>query len=219
MGTFKNAKVVMLPTNQKATVNSIVTRPSDNRMAIVNVLTVNDPQPSIHHHIYIVSDEIINDGDWYMNGKYIYQADRHYQKANNDKKIIATTDCLEYFTGEIVSNRYAIKKQIPKPSKAFIEKFVDSYNKNIVIDNVLVEYEEYDHDEEWSDIGGAYETFKERVKVNPKDNTITIKKSKDTFTRKEVIVLLNKLNETLNIVNTPEFEGEITLEDWINKNI
>ena len=64
--SFKRAKVVMLPTNEKATVGSIVTRSSDNRMAIVNVLTKDDPQPCIHQHLYILSDEEIKEGDWVL---------------------------------------------------------------------------------------------------------------------------------------------------------
>ena len=52
-----------------------------------------------------------------------------------------------------------------------------------------------------------------RPVINPKDNTITIKKLKDSWNRKEIVVLLNKLNNTLNI------GSDLTLEEWINKNL
>jgi hypothetical protein len=189
MGKFKNSNVVMLPTNEKARVNSIVTRPSDNRMAIVNVLTVNDPQPSIHQHLYILSDEIITVGDWYYDSilNEIDQCILHIGKHASCKKIIATTDCLSN-TKKLKYVQFDINVEetrltfVPQPSKAFIEKYVDSYNKNIVIENVQVEYEM----KNIMDDTGFF-NYTERLKVNPKDNTITIKKTKDTFTRKEVI--------------------------------
>jgi hypothetical protein len=46
---------------------------------------------------------------------------------------------------------------------------------------------------------------------------VLIKKDK-TYTRDEVIELLNKLNHTLNIVDKPE-EGYQTLEEWIENNL
>ena len=92
MSTFKKTKVVMLPTNEKATVGSIVTRPSDNRMATVNVLTKDDTQPCIHQHLYFLSDEEIKEGDWLYNGTEIWQVKSYYGFQPITKKIIATTD-------------------------------------------------------------------------------------------------------------------------------
>lgn len=46
-----------------------------------------------------------------------------------------------------------------------------------------------------------------------------IKMVKDSWNREEVINLLNKLNEQINIVNKVEFENEITLEQWIEENL
>ena len=55
---------VLLPTKDKVTVNGIVMRPSDSRLGIANVLTVNDPQSKIHQHLYLVSNREIREGDW-----------------------------------------------------------------------------------------------------------------------------------------------------------
>ncbi len=41
---------------------------------------------------YYINDNEIKDKDWYTNGKYLYQADRHYTKAEKDKKVIATNN-------------------------------------------------------------------------------------------------------------------------------
>lgn len=197
--SFKKCKVVMLPTNEKVSVNSIVTRPSDNRMAIVNVLTKDDPQTCIHQHIHILSDEEIKKDDWcydkvlnlvfktdkYTDFKYINQTD-------NVLKIIATTEKLET-SDEVFHNTY--KQYLPQPSQSFIEKYVDEYNKGNIITDVMVEYVD-NGEEDW--IGDDYngEPFwneKIEIKINPKDNTITIRKVKDSWSIEEIMNALHKV--------------------------
>jgi hypothetical protein len=58
-----------------------------------------------------------------------------------------------------------------------------------------------------------------RLKVNPKDNTITIKKVKDTWDREEVINLVYKLwNAEIYTDNTTTWEQE-DLDKWIEENL
>jgi hypothetical protein len=45
-----------------------------------------------NQNIYITNSEEIKEGNNYLNGKHLYKADRFYKKAENDKKIILTTD-------------------------------------------------------------------------------------------------------------------------------
>lgn len=148
----------MLSVNKPTTVGSIVTRPSDNRMAVVNILTKDDPQPCTHQHLYILSYGKINNGDWYMNGRYIYQADRFYERADNDIKIIASTNTL--IINDDGSN---MGITIPKLPNSFIKYFVDEHNKGNTVTETMVEYRH---------LGGTGSGYV--PKINEKDNTITI---------------------------------------------
>ena len=76
---------------------------------------------------------------------------------------------------------------IPKPSDSFISKYIEEYNKGNIITDLLVEYEEGK-----SYSGNEGLIIKEWLKINPKDNTITIKKAKDSWNKEEVIRLLEK---------------------------
>jgi hypothetical protein len=224
MGTFKKRNVVMLSTNEKATINSIVTHPSKyNVMGIVNVLTVDDPQPCIHQHLYIVSDdEVINRGDWYYDSilNKIDQCILHIGKHASCKKIIATTDQLliKTYKPQFTIDKSVMKYYLPQPSKSFISKFVDEYNKYNVIDNVLVEYENGYIDDRgnyqlrWT-LNIVNKPVSNIIKVDSKDNTITIKKVKDIFTREEVIELCE------NARDQGKRHGEILWNEWVNKNI
>ena len=100
------------------------------------------------------------------------------------EKIIATTDIS-------LVKEY----NLPEPSQSFIQKYIEEYNRGNIITDVLVEYlENYTLEYYESAIENkrlAQKTnIKETLKVNPKDNTITIKKAKDSYTREEVIDLI-----------------------------
>ena len=137
----------------------------------------------IAQHLYIISDDEAKENDLYIESDHKGFGFIKY-------KIIATTD---------------ISLKLPQPSQQFIEKYIESYNKGEIITDVLVEYHgsfgHYDGDTWYA------------PKVNPKDNTITIKKLKDSWNREEVIKLLNILNNTLNI------GSDLTLEQWIEENL
>jgi len=163
----------------------------------------------LNNFIYILSDDEIKEGDWVYSINYnnILQL----QKPSNKffyKKIIATTD-TNISSTEITP----FGRQFTKPSQQFIEKYIESYNKGNIITDVLVEYEDKFIGKCIPDENGCHCYDKNIVKINPKDNTITIKKLKDSWNREEVIILLNKLNNTLNI------GSDLTLEQWIEKNL
>ncbi len=227
MKNEKKCKVLLLPTNEKATIGSIVTRPSDNRMAIVNVLTKDDTQPCIHQHLYFLSDEEIKEGDWCIIKDHAYSKPIQVNKIigsevalKTDKvivlnqslkdcnKIIAITDksLMQHDKTPIGENVNGLWKILPQPSQSFIEKFVEEYNKSNQITEVLVEYE---RDEEID--GYGYDT----LKINPKDNTITIRK------------VNLKGEHVLNFVNDfiKEFPEEnleylkLRAESWIEENL
>ena len=90
---------------------------------------------------------------------------------------------------------------LPQPSQQFIEKYIESYNKGEIITDVLVEYDEvydinhYTENFNYNTISLKEEkiNFRYNLKVNPKDNTITINLVKKIlYTQEQVIKLLHQ---------------------------
>lgn len=180
----------MLTTNQKAKVGMINLEPYNregHKLELIHYITNGDglsPQ-----HLYILSDDEIKEGDWCIELGFnrIFQVEKEsltkgYIK--NCKKIIATTD-ISLGLSDVGKAGYSIDEFhpiLPQPSQSFIEKYVAEYNKSNMITDVLVEY---------------YETCETEYdkplcpKVS-KNNTITIKKVKDSWTREEVIEFAEK---------------------------
>ena len=109
----------------------------------------------------------------------------------------------------------------PQPSQQFIEKYVEEYNKGNVIDRVMVEYDidisksPYTSSKMNRVLKVMLKSLGDKLipKINPKDNTITISKIKDSWNREEVINLLYKHTEEL------LSDNKKSLEDWIEENL
>jgi len=207
MSQFKRAQCILLPTNKAE--NALVK--SAGKLYFFKGYFTQDYLQSMNKasfHLYLLSDDEIKEGDWYYNSrlKQIFQAIRNsgYSKKTDDYKIIATTDTSLIENIEMIGTGSTYLFKLPQPSQQFIEKYIESYNAGQVINDVLVEYS-YNNPEPNRNILC--------LKVNSKDNTITIKKVKENWNREEVIILLNKLNNTLNI------GSDLTLEQWIEKNL
>jgi hypothetical protein len=198
---FKRTKAVMLPSDKES--NIWIGTPELG-------LRCDKPgyAPFIKYfHLYFLSDEEIKDGDWYYRhnrygsvidkcddkSRFVAKSERYIWE-NGGKKIISTTDTS-------LGNRYSGDKDaeksslynlysLPQPSQSFIEKFVEEYNRGNIITEVLVEYEEILGDE--GIIAVALCQTDKRLKVNPKDNTITIRKVKDSWSRLEQTDVIEK---------------------------
>ncbi len=137
----KLCRVVMLPTKEASSLGyHFDTNPEGSIDYAPDFgFELFDNTSNRHHkpqYLYMIFDEEIKEGDWYLNGKYLYQADRHFEKANNDKKIIATTDELHTNVSKCFTGQNELVSQISK-------SFVKDYAKANGIDEVLVEFEEY----------------------------------------------------------------------------
>lgn len=242
MSTFKKCKVVMLPTNEKANfkIGDIGLHPKQgltiNKNPNLDSIIKAMPKAAnyIKQHLYITSDDKIKEDDYtiYNNGynspgfvvKKVKTSDGIVFRRPNEtwedyghkdggitplnkdvKKIIATTD-TELGYGDNVGAFY----QSPQPSQSFIEKYVEEYNKDNIITDVLVEYNSLiAHDSK----GNKIEEFD--LEVKSKDNTIIIKKVKDSWSRDEVIDLLT--NHTINLRNKSN-DLKYT-NKWIEENL
>lgn len=196
-------------------------------------------------HLYFLSDEEVKENDWFiMNGCILRQCKQinnnliasiedttggqHYKDVC--EKVIASTDESINIEKDVLSinqgrfwNHYPTEKRIlPQPSKSFLEVFVREYNKGNIIRWVNVEHEDEIITESTTHDGNPASKFvgiENRLKINPKDNTITIKPIKDSFTFN-----LNQLETVLSsfaaytLVNANE-DSRLSTKDWIEKNL
>lgn len=201
--SFKRTKVVMLPTNEKASLKL-----GQNGLLVNNTLGYD--AHFTNQHLYFYSDDEIKKGDWFINrlNSQISQClGIEYFNKVNEKKIIATTDkTLIFMRTELIPDVFWHKHGniFPQPSEGFIQKFIDAYNSEDPITEVMVEYNHIQSttglNEEW-------------LKVNSSDYTITIRKMKDSWTREEVI---NLCREAINYGK--DYNGNLS-EKWIEENI
>lgn len=187
---FKRNRVIMLPTNEKAKIGDIIqcNNPHKSRIAWKNKLGIcsfHDDENVITEwqpiHLNIISNEEIKEGDWCYDELRICLWRKTKEITCNGEiyhKIIATTDK---------------SLGLPQPSQSFIQKYVSEYNKGNIITEMMIEYE---NSKPYSTSGkefGSKEFIEANLQVKvDKDNTITIKKVKDSWSREEVMVLLNK---------------------------
>lgn len=238
----------MLPTNEKAVIG-FLTQKGKKRG---NLVHFDKSMPNIldseNQHLYFLSDEKIKEGDWIIvNNEDVIQMKSSYDNdmtgediwvgdslngyatyKDNCKKIIATTDksltfhytpldricktCNGLCKGYITS--------LPQPSQSFIKKFVEEYNKGNIITEVMVEYEIATEI-----LFKVYEPDPIKLKINPKDNTITIHKIKDSWNIEEVKQLcwqafINFKCIDGNYIKPSEAEKLLkTFNKWIEENL
>ena len=231
MEQFKRAKVVLLPTKNE--VNSL--RGYSDRSLLFKYSKEYKIIPAEkgftkNFHLHITSDDKIKEGDYglHLNNQTIIQFTKVLLKECDlslYKKIIATTDTSltieDNFNTDPDDAQWArIPLKLPQPSQQFIEKYIECYNKGNIITDVLVEYEE---DRPYED--NEFVVFYDNVKINPKDNTITIKKIKDSWNREEhSLNLMNCVSElAAQFGHTPTSSEMKKWNDatnlWIEKNL
>ena len=223
MEQFKKAKVVMLPTNKPSKLGDLATYQGKSLAKVIKE-GVNLKNTTVQFwNLYIISDDEIKEGDWYYDNVVLqirqWKSFMIYNKLQH-KKIIATTNTSLKI--EIDGNRgnllpdVSFDINLPQPSQQFIEKYIEEYNKGNIITDVLVEYELISNEEYFGNTVNPDDDvpyFDERLKINPKDNTITIKKVKDSWTREEVFNLLKRsIERTTNAFISSDIE-------WINENL
>ena len=243
MEQFKRVKVVILPTNEatgdfsKERIYPCLLKYSwmfdEEEKGKLIFADSNIRTPTQLQHLYIISDDEIKEGDWYYDNVVLqirqWKSFMIYNKLQH-KKIIATTDTSLYreesCTGytETRSRTFYSKKPLPKPSQQFIQKYIEEYNRGNIMTDVLVEYELISNEEYFLNTINPDENvpyFDENLKINPKYNTITIKKVKDSWNREEVIEFGNKVKEYCKDGWKPDSLHRVFFEwdKWIEENL
>lgn len=182
---YREYKVVMLPT-EKANIISC----NSKRLLVFDKSTVSiggytSDEIFTPQHLYITSDDVIREGDWYiLEGKLLHFSGRNILGDNfKADVIVATTD----------KELHAIKfrdTKLEAPSKylkgiavipqLFIDEYISEYNKGNIIEKVLVEYED-----EFAQYESNFKMPKKLILKISKDNTISIKRMKDSCNKEE----------------------------------
>ncbi len=217
MSTLKRCKVVMLPTKEKA---QLTLSPLKTKLRFNDEYKLQD---DIYQHLYIISDDEIKEGDWYITDNnrilqckevlmdIVYgKGDYGRNKSGIKGKIITTTGSSLIIT----IYEKGSWRNLPQPSQSFIEKYVESYNKGQQIVDVMVEYITHNR-------SGFEDPSVNRLKINPKDNTITIKRVKDSWSREEVENLVFTAlyaGYSNGSLESSDFKERI-VNSWISKNL
>lgn len=152
-------------------------------------------------------------------------------------KIIATTDSslITYKDGTNPIIGEFIPVKLPQPSQQFLEVFVREYNNGNVIKEVLVEYEQtklyieshnlVQYESKPKEFQHLHSTNHEDIwslKINLKDNTITIKRVKDSWNRDEVLQLCWTAYTSSLPKMSPKHIDEVILPEfnkWMEQNL
>ena len=223
MITSKKAKVIMLPTNKPSKLGNLATYQGHSLAKVIKegVKPINTILQ--FWNLYIISDDKIEEDDYYIIDGIPELLKNNGLKFIDDycKKVIATTDETLYLTFN--NGKTDLKFVLPKPSDSFISKYIEEYNKGNVITDVLVEYELVSNEEYFLNTINPDDDvpyFDENLKINP-DNTITIKKVKDSYSREEVIEFGNKVKEYCKDGWKPDSLHRVFFEwdKWIEENL
>lgn len=189
---WNKRKVVMLPTEKSLTDSYNIYLTPENQLIRTNLAKKYLDKYKMQH-LYILSDEPIKEGDWFLNTTNntvhkCHTVAKNIQSGLNGGEYHGKFECKKVST----STDKSLK--LPEPSQAFIEAYVKAYNDEKPITDVMVEYEikeEKVYDNLGGHPGGHWEGIPV-LKVN-KDNTITIRKVKYNWNRDEVVEILEKL--------------------------
>ena len=209
--------VVMLPTNEKAA--PILSYLDDKHLQYFpNDCWSN--KDLTKRHLYLISDEEIKEGDWYI----IYDAYNNIdsiKKADYNKTNEFSLKPYSDYCKRITSSTNK-SLGLPSPSDSFIKKFIERYNEGYPITDVMIEYEP-DYSIHCNISANECLTYhpdikdckdcphcKQKLKVD-KNNCITIRPVKNHWTREEVIVLTRDAFD-----NSCKYSSH---KEWIKQNL
>lgn len=219
---WKNCKVVVFPTNKKALDKGQLYLSMDSNPMVLGLtmrsFTSGENFNKVPQHLYITSDEEIKEGDWFICNQAMQQCVEVRKDNNYPYKIINKFNGeiqyhSKHWKGKIIATTDK-SLELPQPSQQFIEKYIEEYNRGNVITDVLVEYEAN------SKNIIKYGARGKHIKVNPKDNTITIEKVKNSWTKEEHSKSLSDLGRDLSKHFNLPFEDSFKFTmKWIEENL
>ncbi len=210
----KKYTVVMLSTNQKANLYLA------SKLVLTFVRESIDGE-SANQHLYILSNEEIQEGDWVYNENIgIFQILSDSEPISDCKKVIASTSSLKIRDSFKVSSLESTYSNLPTISRDFIEEYVKEFNKGNQITEVMVEYEEILTDKILTShtTGTEYYERKKVLKLNNQNEISISKVETKMYSRKEVIELCKSSYEA-GSNHSDGIYSPIDLNDWIKENL
>lgn len=232
----KTHKVVILPTKEAKENIDICKLEGKNNLLITKAtidLTKEFNDFWKPQHLYIISDDEIKEGNWFIgetgivkrankigkNNAQIHTSDGYVYFKHKSKKIVATTDeslqnRVEWTDKGTAKERSYQIEGLPSIPESFIQTYIKTYNESKPITEVDLEMEEH-QDYIWNDEG---DTHSLSIKTRP-DNTVIIHQSK-IYSKEDIITFL--CDNFLQIRNTiPDTKLKYKEEYFINltKNI
>jgi hypothetical protein len=216
MNQFKRAQIIML---QSVIKSHILLYHNPNGAITLKRYTSALLSNEIRYakHLYVISNDEIKEGDWIYEDEFKTISVAKYNNSVLDekfKKIITTTDT----SLEIISKGInPVYEKLPQPSQQFIKKYIESYNKGVVLSDILVEYEQKYETMYKGQIGFPEDDVNwwiNKIKINPKDNTINIKPLKDSWNKEEIINLIKSFAN-----NYQYASNNIGYNKWIEENL
>lgn len=197
---LKKCRVVMLPTNEKASFNH--SQLCFDTEGFYKDKLVKIHQPNLNRvkpqHLYVLSDDEIKEGDWIYHNldDQPIMVTNEPQFADKDalirygyRKIIATTNpSLKVKTFYEIEGDQLLS--LPSTSESFIDEYITKYNKGKIISDVMVEYERVG-----PFLGFCMETGEDVSEFQPAisgNYVIIIYKPKESWRRDEVHQLMSE---------------------------
>lgn len=221
MGKFKEAKIIMLPTESK--INSLWL--DDKGYLLSNNFLARYKAIGSFQHLYVTSedDNILNNDFFLYNQTHdsknpewvitkcdsveeIQGVGTFYSKIHHIwcKKIIATTDTMLFIQVRCAHDANHWNNVYPaQPDQQFMDTFIEFFNKGKITVSVLIEYTRKFVGKEYVDEQDAYgyDVFEDLIKIDKKTNTIFIKEFRTSWNKEEVTKLLQNFAQTFGLVD------------------
>ena len=235
---LEKSRVVMLPTNK----SYIYLKPDHKTLGKYKPnLPLRKKKEGLYpQHLYLICDEEIEPGDWFLWKDEIHQyhSDVGYgmktltdmcddqslilNYSNYRGKIVATTDpVLQNFHIHYGSGKYHDDE--PVMMKSFLDRpivpqipqdFIEKYCKKNGIGEVLVEF-----DEKWQDtVYDQPDIYLGSTIKTDSNNIITTHSIQSSWNREEVIHLLKRITVAANMDDEKDFTFE-KADKWIKENL
>ena len=210
---LKKHPIVMLPTKEA----SCIVLMNTGELYYKNNYSVNHEKERVNQHLYFLSDEEIKVGDWYYNTAV---KEEHLSYSNYIEK-------CEYNHEAIACNNINLPKcykiiastdkslGLPLPT----DEFIKEYCKAGGIGEVMIEY--------YNDNEDAFDLLSGKICISP-DNTITIKRIKENWSREDLYKAYMKGREHEYEVSQFKPDGKTqckyvhpkeSFDKWIQENI
>lgn len=164
-----------------------------------------DDRAKNNQHLYIISDDEIKEGDWYIDDTNLVRqsitSDKDYWNRRKDyKKIVATTD-------KLIFNNQGLQQYLPQLPESFIQAYIKAYNEDKPITEVDLLCEEVGNKEY------------DGIPQTRPDNTVIVHQSK-MYSRDEVEKLIHLYHKAWKERPIYEFDEDPPIPNkWIQDNL